>query len=94
MKPPYLPNGMDRIAILGGGLVAGGTFRTVTIEFDEWLGSRQERAMNEGKFYVLGYVTYRSSKNGPRYRTAFCRKWDDERLRFYPIKDSDYEYED
>ena len=40
-----------------------------------------------------GFVIY-TDKNGIRLRTGFCRVYDAEAERFYPLDDPDYEYAD
>jgi hypothetical protein len=43
--------------------------------------------------YVLGYVAYRDEL-GIERRTAFCRKYDHIRRRFFMVDDPDYEHEE
>jgi len=96
MKPPYREENNGRIQHPPLNQINGGTFHTFGIEFDEWIGAIEETAMRQGRFYIIGYVVYLNSRKGAStyYRTAFCRKWDSERLRFLPVIDPDYEYED
>jgi len=44
--------------------------------------------------YVLGWISYRGYYSKVRHRTAFCRKYDFNRKRFYPVEDTDYEHEE
>jgi hypothetical protein len=51
-------------------------------------------ATNESRAVCFrGFVIY-IDKNGIRRRTGFCRVYDSETERFYPLDDPDYEYAD
>ena len=53
-----------------------------------------EIAQDRGsKLYIMGWIVYEDS-TGVRRRTAFCRKYDATRCRFYPVDDADYEHEE
>lgn len=41
--------------------------------------------------YVIGRVGYIDELGGMR-STAFCRKWDDDKGRFFAVDDPDYEH--
>jgi hypothetical protein len=45
------------------------------------------------QIYVMGWVEYEDDRR-TRRRTAFCRKYDYARRRFYPVDDKDYEHEE
>lgn len=62
---------------------------------DRLLGGNESDQINSGSLfiYVLGFVAY-TDELGIMRRTAFCRKYNYGRGRFFATKDPDYEHEE
>jgi hypothetical protein len=62
---------------------------------DRLIGGRESNQILDGQLmiYVLGLVAY-SDQLGIIRRTAFCRKYDHRRGRFFAVDDPDYEHEE
>jgi hypothetical protein len=62
---------------------------------DRQIGERESDQILEGSLslYVLGFAGY-ADQLGIRRRTAFCRKYDHVRRRFFPVEETDYEHEE
>jgi hypothetical protein len=59
------------------------------------IGVTESDQVLEGRrmIYVLGFLAY-SDQLGIKRRTAFCRKYDHMRGRFFAVDDRDYEHEE
>jgi hypothetical protein len=59
------------------------------VTFNQWEGIQR----GEDHLWIIGWVDYEDELKTVR-RTAFCRKWSVQHLRFLPTDDADYEYAD
>ena len=68
----------------------------LTFSSDKLLGERESDQITQDgalSIYVLGFVAYKDALGIAR-RTAFCRKYDYARRRFFAVDDPDYEHEE
>jgi hypothetical protein len=90
MQRPYEgENGNNPVvAVLNPGESVPGIFQS-----DDFMGGEIDRVRaGNWPLYVLGWVEYLDERKVKR-RTAFCRKYDANRLRFFPVEDDpDYEH--
>jgi hypothetical protein len=62
---------------------------------DRLLGGPESDQISSGALmiYILGFVAY-ADRLGIKRRTAFCRRYDHHRGRFFAVEDPDYEHEE
>lgn len=93
MERPY--EGKNGNSAIRATIPAGGSI-PLQFQSDRPLGEREpDDILSRGncQIYVLGWVEYEDLRS-VRRRTAFCRKYDPVRRRFFPIDDPDYEHEE
>ena len=76
--------------------IEAGTSVPLPFQSTSQISSRESEDILSGgnyRIYVMGWVEYSDDMNIMR-RTAFCRKYDFIRRRFYPVDDPDYEHEE
>lgn len=78
--------------------ISPGQSQPFTFQSGVQLGERESDDILRGgncQIYVMGWIEYEDIQmEALRRRTAFCRKYDPVRRRFYPVDDDDYENEE
>ena len=90
MRPYEGKNGNNPVSV--GMTLQPGEALTAIFQSDDFLASEAQR-VREGNWplYVMGWIEY-ADDAGTRRRTAFCRKFDKARRRFFAESDPDYEH--
>jgi hypothetical protein len=93
MDRPY--EGRDGVPWHGHIIAAGDSYPS-RFQSERMLGERESDDIQEGgncQIYVMGWILYEDIQ-GIRRRTAYCRKYDHIRRRFFTVEDPDYEHEE
>jgi len=93
MERPYEGN-LPNLPDLTVRLEAGESW-PLSFDSDRQLSEAESDQIKRGELliYVMGFAAYRDDLGIAR-RTAFCRKYDSRRARFFAVDDPDYEHEE